>query len=207
LISPREIFTALLFNQTPLLANAVVVLAGEDGEERLKLGAGIIKQHAAYAGQKGQQFDTTLIISGSVDSESQQSAKTLFPKALGMGIAHDRIVLEEKSTNTREQAVEVIAYAQEKAMRRLIICASPHHMPRAFLTFLKALEEVGQDEAIQLVSCAADHLPWFKCPKGLKRTRAELYQGELAKIELYRDKGHVAGYVQGADHIRIFEGV
>jgi uncharacterized SAM-binding protein YcdF (DUF218 family) len=195
MISPREIFTALLWNMPPLRADAIVVLAGEDGEERLKYGCALMRQNG------GQE----LIISGSVDSESQESAKTLYPKALGMGIAHDRIVLEEKSTNTREQAVEVIAYAQSKAMRRLIIVASCYHAPRSFLTFLKALEEVGQDEAIQLVSCAADHLPWFKCPKGMKRTRAELYQGELAKIELYRDKGHVSGYVAGADHIRLWE--
>jgi uncharacterized SAM-binding protein YcdF (DUF218 family) len=193
MISPREIFTALLFNQPPLRSDAIVVLAGEDGEERLKYGAALMHQN-------GAQY---LIISGGVDSESQQSAKTLYPKALGMGIAHDRIVLEEKSTNTREQAVNVVAYAQEKAFRRIILVASCHHMPRAFLTFLKALEEVGQDEAIQLVSCAADHLPWFKCPKGMKRTRSELYIGEMGKIELYRE--HCSSFIAGADHIRIWE--
>jgi uncharacterized SAM-binding protein YcdF (DUF218 family) len=194
-ISPREIFCALLFNMPPLRSDAIVVLAGEDGEERLKYGAALMHQN-------GAQY---LIISGGVDSESQQSAKTLYPKALGMGIAHDRIVLEEKSTNTREQAVNVVAYAQEKGFRRIILVASCHHAPRAFLTFLKALEEVGQDEAIQLVSCAADHLPWFKCPKGMKRTRSELYIGEMGKIELYRE--HCSSFIAGADHIRIFEGV
>jgi uncharacterized SAM-binding protein YcdF (DUF218 family) len=203
-ISPREIFTALLFNMPQLRSNAVVVLAGEDGEERLKFGAGIMAQHARIASERNERFDTELIISGGVDSESQQSAKTLYPKALGMGIAHDRIVLEEKSTNTREQAVNVVAYAQEKAFRRIILVGSCYHAPRAFLTFLKALEEVGQDEAIQLVSCAADHLPWFKCPKGMKRTRSELYIGEMGKIELYRE--HCSSFIAGADHIRIFEG-
>lgn len=194
MISEREQFLSLLFNQPPLRGDAVICLAGEDGEERLNFSVALLKQGTA----------PFLIISGSVDSESQQSAKTLYPKALAHGIHHERVILEENSTNTREQAVECVAFAQSKEWRRILLVASHYHAPRAHLTFLKALQEVGQDESIQLVSIPADHVAWFQKPRGKDRTRLELLSGEMGKIALYSD--HCASFDEGIKNLKYWEG-
>jgi uncharacterized SAM-binding protein YcdF (DUF218 family) len=193
-ISARETFNALVFNLPLLKSDAIVCLSGEDGEERLKFAAALMRQG-------GAQY---LVISGGVDSESQQSAKTLFPKALSHAISHERIILEEKSTNTREQSVNVVKLAVEKGWRRILIVASPYHLPRAQLSFIKALKESGQDESIHVLPIAADHLPWFGKPNGSKYTRAELFAGEMGKIELYRE--HCASFEEGLAYQLQWEG-
>jgi uncharacterized SAM-binding protein YcdF (DUF218 family) len=193
LISEREQFLARVLAPLPGDAPAIVVLCGEDGEERLKYGAALLKQG----------WGKTLVLSGGVDSESQQSAKTLYPKALGMGIAHDRIVVENESRNTREQSVNVVALAVKEEWSRLMLVGSAYHVPRAFLTFLKELQNVGKDEEIRLIPRVADHLPWDKCPKGQTRTRHQLFVGEMGKIALYSE--HVASFAEGIDHLQLWE--
>ncbi len=195
MISEREQFNAILFTGPVLKADAIVCLTGEDGDARLTYASGLMHQ-------RGANF---VMLSGGVDSESQQSAETLYPKLLGMGIAPDRIILEKESTNTREQAVNVVAYAQEKGWQRLILVASAYHITRAYLTFLKALQEIGQDEAIHLLAVPVSHTPWFGSPKGCERTRRELFIGEMGKIALYQDKGHVASFADGMNYLRLFE--
>lgn len=186
-ISARESFTAILFNTPRLSPDAIVVLAGEDGEPRLDYAAGMMRQSQAKH----------LVISG-------HTASTLFGKALSRGIPHDRITLEEESTNTREQSVNVVKIAIEKNWRRIMLVASPYHLPRVFLSFLKALQESGKTEEIQLVGCSADHVPWFGKPEGNERTRIELLAGEFGKVALYSD--HVASYESALAYLKSWEG-
>ncbi len=193
-LDARTELLGVLYNQPIMFSDAIVSLSGQDGEERLAFASALMRQN-------GAQF---LVISGGVDSESQQSAKTLFGKALSFGIAHDRIILEEESTNTREQAVNVVKIAEEKSWRRIILVASGFHLPRAFLTFVQAVNEAGLSEKLQILPLAANQVPWFGKPRGCERTRRQLYAGEFAKIALYGN--HVATYEEGIAHMEYWEG-
>jgi uncharacterized SAM-binding protein YcdF (DUF218 family) len=123
---------------------------------------------------------------------------------MGQGVSPSRIILETESTNTREQAVAVVSMAVEKQWRRLLLVASHYHIPRVFLTFLKALQEVDKDEEVQLVAVPASHLPWWKSPKGEKYSRLELLSGEAGKIAMYSE--HICTYSEGLMHLRLWEG-
>jgi uncharacterized SAM-binding protein YcdF (DUF218 family) len=195
MISDREQFLACLFSGPLLKSDAVVVLCGQDGIERAKVGVQLFRQ---------QEPPPFLVLSGGVDNEKCEGAKTCHPFVMGQGVSPSRIILETESTNTREQAVNVVGMAIERSWRRLLLVASPYHVPRVFLTFLKALQEVDKDEEVQLVAVPASHLPWWKSPKGEKRTRLELLSGEAGKIAMYPQ--HIASYSKGLDHLRLWEG-
>ncbi len=196
MISLREQFVPILCTGPLLPADAIVCLTGEDAEPRLTYAVALMRQrHAGF-----------LMLSGGVDSDYQMSAETLCPKLLGMGLSPDRIILEKESTNTREQAVNVVAYAQERGWQRLIVVASAYHSARGYLTFLRAAQEVGQHENIHILTVPVSHSPWFGKPAGMSRTRQELFIGEMGKIALYQDKGHVATYAEGMAALRFWEG-
>lgn len=196
MISAKEQLVPMVFTQPMLAGDAVVVLAGEDGAERLAFGVHAFLESSAWG-------RPTLVISGGVDSESQQSAKTLFGQALSKGVAHDRVLTENESSNTREQAVNVVTYAKSLGWKRIILVASPNHIVRATLTFIKALEEAGKEKEVRILPVSTNHLKWSDKPRGQKYTRAELYQGEFVKIALYEN--HVASFESGIEYLRYWE--
>jgi uncharacterized SAM-binding protein YcdF (DUF218 family) len=51
------------------------------------------------------------------------------------GIAHDRIVVEDRALNTRDNAVESARIVRERGWRDVLIVTSAHHMPRALECF------------------------------------------------------------------------
>lgn len=82
--------------------------------------------------------------------------------------------------NTWEQAVNVIAVARRRGWLTLVLVASGWHVLRAFLTFVKALH--GQHDLV--------FLP-YRVDSARMDTPAFLLE-EVAKIALYRLKGHCA---------------
>jgi uncharacterized SAM-binding protein YcdF (DUF218 family) len=194
MISARERFLAVVSTGPLLRADAVIVLTGEDGKARTEIGAQLMRQEGA----------DYVVLSGGVDKPPRcLSAKTLEPVLMGMGVSPTRIILEPDSMNTREQAVNVTALAIEKGWKRLLLVASPYHSCRAFLTFLKAIEEAGKADEIQLVNVPASQLKWFGKPAGVDHSRADLFAGELGKIALYGE--HVASYESGLKYLERWE--
>lgn len=194
MISEREQFLSVLYTSPLLKADAIVVACGEDGIERSKIAVQLIRQ-------EGAQY---IVLSGGIDNDDTQGAKTCHPFVMGQGVSPTRIILETESQNTREQAVNVVKIAVEREWKRLLLVASPYHVPRVMLSFLKALQESGKDKEIQLVSVPASHLAWSVAPEGNKRTRLELLTGELGKIAMYPD--HIARYSEGLAYLSEWEG-
>lgn len=193
--SARERFCTVLAHGPLLQADAIVVLCGEDGEERLKVGAELMLSGGA----------SQIVLSGGQDDGVRWlGADRLCPVLMGKGVAFDRIYVEGASQNTREQAVAVVARAATQEWGRLLLVASAYHAPRAFLTFLKVLQEFDLTEQIQLVSVPASHTPWFKAPAGMETTRLALLEEEFRKIEAYRE--HVATYEEGLAYLKYWEG-
>jgi uncharacterized SAM-binding protein YcdF (DUF218 family) len=76
--------------------------------------------------------------SGSLFYESGTEAKIAMQLLESLGITRDRIVLEDRSRNTSENAVFSKAVVQPKPGERWLLVTSAYHMPRAIGAFRKA---------------------------------------------------------------------
>lgn len=194
MITDREKFCCLLSNGPLLRSDAIVVLCGEDANPRLALATQIMRQHGAHL---------VVLSGGKHEPPRWRGADALVPELLGAGVSNDRILRETSSMNTRQQAVIIAQMAVEKGWKRLLLVASPYHVYRAFLTFLRALQEVGKDTEIQLLVAAASQSSWFKSPEGMDVSRLDLLSTELCKIEEYGE--HVATYEEGLNYLAYWE--
>jgi len=181
---PRSTFLAMLYSQPLRQADAIVLLAGEDGMARAEVALQLFKQHAA---------PTIIVTGGKDDGVRWFGADRLAGWLMGQGVAPGRITTDTGSENTREQAAQVA----DITAGPILLIASAYHLPRAFLTFAPAL-----DARITPVAATP---PWCEAPHGMTETRLDLLATELAKIEEYRALGHVATYEAGIAYLTAWE--
>lgn len=194
-MNPETAFVAVIDHAPLLTADACFVLCGEDGLPRAQVGAQIMVANGAGV----------LVLSGGVHEPPHiLGAKHLHGEVFGLGVAPDRVKTEEASTNTREQAVACIAMAKREGWKRILIVASPYHVYRAYLTFLRVILDKGLGSEIQMIPVGASHTFWHEAPSGTDTTRLELLAREFAKIEEYAD--HVATYAEALDYVKAWEG-
>jgi len=188
---------ALVHSAPPVAADAIVVLCGEDAAPRLTFAARAFHEGAA----------PLLVVSGGKHAPPRWLGGDACAGALmGMGIAHDRILIEGSSQNTREQAVAIVAMAIEHQWRQMLLVGSPYHMPRVVLTFVQALRDAGQHDTIRIAPLGANQTLWHRPPAGMDRSRAELLEDELYKIDRYCAQGDVASYADGVAYLAQWEG-
>jgi uncharacterized SAM-binding protein YcdF (DUF218 family) len=167
-LTVREQFLVKLFTVRPAKADAIVVLCGEDAAVRIAVGHELFR--LGYA--------PTIVVSGGRDDGSRLlGADRAYGLLMGRGIAHDRIVVDTASQNTKEQADAIAGIVAERGWKRILVVASSYHLPRAFLTFL------GGSFA-DLVPVAAG-APWNECPEGMDVTRSELLTTDIEKCATY----------------------
>lgn len=199
-VSPRDGFLAALAYQPSSRASVSILLCGEDAEPRIETTATLLLSN----------FAPVALASGGVSDESRMSARDA-QVALMRGDAErqipamprDRVFVEDESTNTREQAVNCVRWCEEYTWPVAHLVASWYHLPRAVLTFVKAIEEAGSDLA--LIPVAAKAARW-EAPRGMDQTRYELYGRELAKIDEYLEMGHLATWAEGLAYLEKLEG-
>lgn len=192
----RDVLLAMVFTAMPLTSDAIVVLCGEDATARLATGVEWLRQGAA----------PRIVLSGGLHTPPRViSAESLAPELLSMGVSPDRVIVETASTNTREQANNVLAMAKENDWHRLMVIASPYHLPRAFLTFLAAVPRTRGVPDVQIVPIAAAVPQWFAPPPGGFEKRSDLYAQELKKIEQHQKTGDCATYAQGVRYLAALE--
>lgn len=203
-MTDRDLFLAQLFTQPLRRADAIVVLAGEDAAARLELGLQLFRQGGA---------PLLAIAGGRHQPPAILGAKQLQTDAIAAGVAPDRILVTS-GANTREQALDVLADADQRDAHTLLLVASSYHLPRAFLTFLQALtgtppsseRKVLREHEVLLVPVAASQSRWHECPPGGDRTREQLFHVESVKIAEYQALGHCASYAQGLEYFKHWEG-
>ncbi len=196
-ISDRDAFLSVLYNGPMLKANAAVVLCGEDARPRAAVGVQLLKAGAA---------DLIVLSGGKHAPPRWVRALQVLPSIYASDVAPDRVVVEPDAMNTREQAVNVLAIATQAQWTRLLLVASPYHAPRAFLTFLKVVNEAGIADTLRLSVVAVNHLggfPWSKSPDGMSTARLRLLSREFQKIDEYRN--HVATYAEGLAYLAQWE--
>ena len=179
MITDREKILAIVDNDCLSVSDAIILLEG-DGFDRFRKAVSLYKQDKA----------PKIVFSGNItdyDYGSFPFAEVL-PRMLEAGVPETDIIHEDKSLNTREQAVEVVRMAQEQGWKKLILVASHEHQYRAYLTFLR--EVLDSRSGITLYNAPARNLDWF-VDKGWG-TRFERLEAEILRIEKYTELGHLA---------------
>ena len=187
MITDREKILAIVDNDCLSASDAIILLEG-DGFDRFRKAVSLYKQGKA----------PKIVFSGNItdyDYGSFPFAEVL-PRMLEAGVPEDDIIHEDKSLNTREQAVEVVRMSQERGWRKLILVASHEHQYRAYLTFLR--EVLDTKSGITLYNAPARNLDWF-VDKGWG-TRFERLEAEILRIEKYTEMGHLANAQEVIDY-------
>jgi hypothetical protein len=204
-ISEREAFLAVLFNGPLLPADAILVLSG-DGFTRLPTALELLRQGAtAVQNGDGPYRHTVVLSGGSHNPPYAVDAEHLLGPMLEKGVKPGWLRLETDSTNTYEQATALTAMAKSERWRRVLLVTSAYHMPRAFLTFVAAMEDAGMEDTLH-VCCVPVSQFWWERPAGLAVTRLDLLAAEAEKIQRYGELGHVASYEAGLAYIERWEG-
>ena len=120
----------------------------------------------------------------------------VLPQLLEAGIKESDIIHENKSLNTREQAVEVVRIAIENGWKKIALVASHEHQYRAYLTFLR--EVLDTKSNIILYNSPARNLGWFNDSNW--GVRFDRLQQEFLRIEKYSALGHLASYKEAIDY-------
>lgn len=187
MITDREKILAIVDNDCLSPSDAIILLEG-DGFDRFRKAVSLYKQGQA----------PKIVFSGNItdyDYGSYPFAEVL-PRMLEAGVPEEDIIHEDKSLNTREQAVEVVRMAQERGWKKLILVASHEHQYRAYLTFLR--EVLDSKSGITLYNAPARNLDWF-VDKGWG-TRFERLEAEILRIEKYTEMGHLANAQEVIDY-------
>ncbi|OGZ18331.1 MAG: hypothetical protein A2Z68_00325 [Candidatus Nealsonbacteria bacterium RBG_13_38_11] len=169
----------LINNEAIPQSDAIICLEG-DGLHRLKFSTKLFKEKLAKK----------ILVSGGLNNlpfsiPAEKSAKEL----IKMGVPAKNIIIENKSQDTYQQGREAMKIIRKNKWKKVILVASHFHQLRAFLTFLKAVQEAKLK--IQIFNMPIRNLSWFE-KTSLGKNRFELLTEEFKKISQYAKKGHIA---------------
>ena len=179
MITDREKIIALVDNDCFTESDVAILLEG-DGFFRLNKAIDLYN--------KG--FVKKIVFSGNIEDKNYGSFpfEEIKPHLLAGGIPEKDIIHENKSLNTREQAVEVINLALRAGWKKLALIASHEHQYRAYLTFLRVV--LDTKSGIVLYNTPVRNLNWF-LDSGWGM-RFERLTAEMERIERYSAMGHIA---------------
>ena len=182
-----EKFIAIVDNDILEKSDAIVLLEG-DGLNRYQ------KAVELY----NLKFAKKIIFSGGITDYEYGSYpfSDVLPHILKTGVPSCDIIHEDKSLNTREQAIEVIKISIQNGWEKLILVATHEHQYRAYLTFLK--EVFLTDSKIIIYNCPARNLGWFS--ESGWGIRFDKLEKEFESIELYSKMNHLATYKQAIEY-------
>jgi uncharacterized SAM-binding protein YcdF (DUF218 family) len=75
---------------------------------------------------------------GGTGSGPRSEAAAIRDLAVAAGVPSERVVLEDRSTNTFEHVVNLQPIAREHGWRHLVVVTDPFHLPRACFLFRRA---------------------------------------------------------------------
>jgi len=113
------------------------------------------------------------------------------------GVPADSILVDDRSMNTRDQAIKTLDLAAKNNWRVILLVGSGYYQPRAFLTFLNCAHAVSWPGRIVNQAATA---PWDSIPSGRRKTAATCLEMEKMKIQNYTND--VASVRQGLEYLR-----
>lgn len=187
MMTDREKVIALIDNDSLKVSDAIVLLEG-DGLNRYRKAVSLYQQG----------WGKKIIFSGGITDYEYGSIpfSEVLPHILKTDVPIEDIIHENKSLNTREQAVEVLKLSHENNWSKLILVATHEHQYRAYLTFLR--EVIDRKENMVLYNAPVRNLLWFQETGWGKRfDRLEL---EFERIDRYSAMGHLASYSEAIEY-------
>ena len=179
MITDREIIMAIVDNDCLMKSDVAVLLEG-DGFFRFQKAIDLY-----FKGVVSKVVFSGNIVDKDYGSYPFEEIKPLMIKA---GLPETDLILEDKSLNTRQQAVEVVKMAVEKGWKKIALIASHEHQYRAYLTFLR--EVIDSKSGLILYNTPVRNLNWFvNSGWGMRFDRL---LAEFDRIEKYSAIGHLA---------------
>lgn len=156
-------------------------------------GDGLTRMNEVVRIYNAKLADFIVVTGGFVGSRpftvpAPELAEELYKK----GISKEKVIVENSSQNTFEQGTEAMKIVAQRSWYKIIIVASHFHQPRAYLTFLQAMENAKLK--IQIFNSPTRDLSWFK-ETSLGKNRCELFADETQKLDEYTKKGHIYSIV------------
>jgi uncharacterized SAM-binding protein YcdF (DUF218 family) len=164
-------------------ADAIIVVSG-GGDERLEKGIDLML--GGYA--------EVLVLSGDArDPESPSNAEVMKAQAIQSGVDPEKILLENESKTTYENAYYVRKLLEEHgvfAYDRLILVTTSYHQRR----LLQSFEEMYHDKPeIEFINQPADVAFWSENTWFLNKKGIDLTFGEFVKIIWGKLTGQLTG--------------
>lgn len=187
MITEREKFISVVDNDILRPSDAIILLEG-DGLNRYQKAVELYNQNIA----------TKIVFSGNITDYAYGSFpfSDVLPHILNAGVPISAVIHENRSLNTKEQAVEIVRMAIENNWKRLVLVASHEHQYRAYLTFLREVLDKKSD--IILYNSPVENLGWFSDSGwGI---RFERLDQEFVRIQKYSQLGHLATYKEAIDY-------
>jgi uncharacterized SAM-binding protein YcdF (DUF218 family) len=174
-------------------SDAIIILEG-DGDNRIEHACNLYKQ----------KYASNLVFSGNILNKDYGSypLNLLFDKFKQYDVFEKDIIWENKSTNTKEQAQQIIKLCLENNWENIILVASNYHQYRAYLTFIKELYNANLNNTIKIYNSPCN-LSWFE--KNRWGIRYELLFNEFKKINIYQNKGDICSYKEALIYIKWIE--
>lgn len=106
---------------------------------------------------KGGKVDAIVVSGGCWTPDLRPEAEWLADQLVEWGVPRERVVVEARSLNTRENATNCASIARERGWDELVLITSAAHMPRALGAFAAAELRV---DALPVDFHASDTPPW-----------------------------------------------
>lgn len=187
MITDRETIMAIVDNDCFTKSDAAILLEGD----------GLFRFQKAVELYNKEQV-SKIVFSGNVIDKDYGSYpfEEVKPYIIHGGVREEDIIHEANSTQTKEQAVEVVKMAIERGWKKLALVASHDHQYRAYLTFLR--EVLDKKSGIILYNTPVRNLNWFvDSGWGMRFDRLI---SEFERIEKYSAMGHLANAQEVIDY-------
>lgn len=162
-----------LTNKNKLTKGDAIIVVSGGGRNRI--------DYALYLYQQG--YASWLILSGASAHGSVSDAMLMKYAAILSGIPVNKIILEEKATNTYENALFIKKIVIKKHFSNLILVTSPYHQRRVYETFKKVFIRYPVELQNAPSTFSTWHYyNWWKFKKGISITLSESIKLIMMKV-------------------------
>lgn len=163
-----EAIARFLIVEDDLSPADVIVVLGGGGSERIRHGIKLYQSgYGAWTIMTGMQHR--------LPGVTTTWARFAKQEAVSLGVPEDAIMLEEKATDTDENAEYVKDLMVDKNLKSAIIVSSPYHMRRARMIFREVFED-QEDLSLQFSSVEDSNFEvqgWWRRRRDLSRVIRE----------------------------------